>query len=82
MLIINCVCSHHVARERISARAANQLPHRNLDEHDRLRQVFEVFDTTPDVTVDTTQDLDALPEHGIATIRQQQQPHPAPASDS
>jgi predicted kinase len=82
MLTINCVCSDHVARERISARAANQLPHRNLDEYDRLRQIFEVFDTTPDVTVDTTQDLDALPDHVVATIRQQKQPHPAQASDN
>jgi hypothetical protein len=77
-----CADQAKVARERISARAADQLPHRNLDEYDRLRQVFEVFDTTPDVTVDTTQDLDALPEHVIATIRQQKQPHPAQASDS
>ena len=82
MLIINCVCSDDVARERIAARATNELPHRNLDEYERLRRIFEDFGTAPDVTLDTTRALDALPEDVIATIRQQQPPHPVEASNS
>lgn len=69
MLIANCVCTDTVARERIAARAANDLPHRNLDEYDRLRQTFEDFDNAPDITMNTTRNLDALPANVIATIQ-------------
>ena len=81
MLIVNCVCADEAARERIGARAANGLPHRNLAEYDRLRLIFEDFETPPDLTVDTTTHLTALPEHVLAIIEQQSYPHPARASN-
>jgi predicted kinase len=81
MLVVHCVCSDDVARKRIAARATRGLPHRNLTEYDRLRLIFEDFDTSPNLTVNTTDDLTALPERLSAVIEQRNYPHPKQASD-
>lgn len=81
LLIINCVCADGVARQRIAARAASGLPHRNVAEYDRLREIFEEFEVTPDLTVDATTDLSGLAEHVVAAIEQRLPAHPKRASN-
>ncbi len=81
MLVVHCICADDITRQRIAARAS-ALPHRNLAEYDRLQRIFEEFAATPDVTVDTTTNLAAFPEHLIVTIEQQtHHRHPARASN-
>jgi predicted kinase len=75
MLVVHCVCSDDVARQRIAARAASGLPHRSLAEYDRLREIFEDFDTSPHLTVDTTDDLTHLPQH-VSAVAWAAAPHP------
>jgi predicted kinase len=75
MLVVHCVCSDDVARQRIAARAAGGLPHRSLAEYDRLREIFEDFDTSPHLTVDTTDDLTDLPQY-VSAAAWAPAPHP------
>ncbi|MGI9099726.1 MAG: hypothetical protein ACR2H2_14770 [Solirubrobacteraceae bacterium] len=61
MFAVHCVCTYEIARARIAARSANALPHRNLAEYERLRQIVEDFATPPEFTIDTGQTSPTLP---------------------
>lgn len=60
LLVVHCICAREIARARIAARSADALPHRDLAEHERLRQTFEDFATPPDLTIDTAADLSGV----------------------